>query len=373
MTSAEVSDAVARRRLHAQLLDPPGTSSPLDVAGHLLAVQTQDLRGGKLTLRARSAGLTAADVDRALAERTLIVTWVNRGTLHLIRTEDHPLLQALTTPQLATSNARRLQQEGVPPDDAERAVAAVERALADEGQLTRGQLKDVVDGIGVRTEGQALIHILFLASLRGLIVRGPMVGKEQAFVLVRDWLGADVADRVGAGRLIDDRDQALGELARRYLVGHGPATDRDLAKWAGLTVGDSRRALRRIGSQLDELGDGLVDLADRAPTPDPDTPPPVRLLGPFDALLMGWTSRAPVLGDNQSIVTSNGVFRPFALVEGRAVASWRFVGSGSRLSIEIDPFPSATFRRAVTAHQAELAAEAADVLRFLNPPNPLPP
>jgi len=362
MTTADVSVEVTRRRLHAQLLDPPGTGSPLEVTDHLLAVQSQDLRGGKLAVRARTEALTVADVDQALADRTLIVTWVNRGTLHLIRAQDYSLLQALTTPQLATGNARRLLQEGVPPDHADRAVEAVEGALADEGQLTRGQLKEVVDGIGVRTEGQALIHILLLATLRGLIVRGPMVGKEQAFVLVRDWLGPEVPGSVAA----IDRGEALGELARRYLVGHGPATDRDLAKWAGLTVGDSRRGLLRIGSELEELDGGLVDLADRAPVPGPDTPSPTRLLGPFDALLMGWTSRAPVLGDNQSIVTSNGVFRPFALVDGRAVASWRFVGSGPRLSIEIDPFPSAAFRRAVKAHQAELDAEAADVVRFLN-------
>ena len=47
-------------------------------------------------------GLAAADVDRALSEeRSLLITWLNRGTLHLVRSEDYPLLHALTTPPLS--------------------------------------------------------------------------------------------------------------------------------------------------------------------------------------------------------------------------------------------------------------------------------
>lgn len=177
----------------------------------LAAVQAQDLRGARLAIRSRTigAGLTAADVDRALTdERSLLVSWLNRGTLHLVRRDDYPWLQALTTPPTRTSNARRLGEEGVSPDDAERAVAVVVRALADEGPLTREQLRERVAAVGVRTEGQALVHVLMLASLRGLCVRGPMVGARHAFVLVRDWLGeeaARAAERFGG----DDRERAL--------------------------------------------------------------------------------------------------------------------------------------------------------------------
>src|SRR5436189_159120 len=85
-----------------------GRRARLSVAERLLAIQGQDPRGARLAVRARTAGLSAADVDRALTEeRSLLITWVNRGTLHLIRSEDYPWLHALTTPPLFTSNARR--------------------------------------------------------------------------------------------------------------------------------------------------------------------------------------------------------------------------------------------------------------------------
>ena len=337
--------AVLKARLTAQLLAGPPARDPVAVVERLLAVQGQDPRGARLAVRARSHGLTAADVDRALTEeRSLLITWLNRGTLHLVRSEDYPWLQALTTPPLFTQSSRRLAQEGVPPDDAERAVAEVERSLASEGPLNRDQLRARVEAIGVRTERQALVHILFAASLRGLIVRGPIVDGKHAFVLVRDWLGEPKPV---------DRDAALAELARRYLAGHGPASDRDLARWAGLPLRDARAGLNAIANELREYGDGLVDLTRRPPAAK--LPPP-RLLGPYDPLLLGWTSREDVLGAHQQLVTVNGLFRPFALVRGRAAASW----SMPRGEVAIEPFG-----RLSKADAAALERDARDVVRFL--------
>jgi hypothetical protein len=307
---------VHRARLTAQGLATRPGRTPEAVAERLLAIQGQDPRGARLAVRARSEGLAASDVDRALDERRLIVTWVNRGTLHLIRADDYPLLQALTTPPLWTSCRTRLRQTGVG-DAADRGVETVRRALAD-GPRTRAELRDALDSADVPTAGQALVHVLFYASLHGVCVRGPMVGKEQAFVSVRDWLGDGAV--VDPEAPLDDREAALGELARRYLVGHGPATDADLARWAGISLGDARAGLKQIARRVEDRGDGLLALRKRE---DPAPLPPPRLLGAFDPLLLGWESRTEVIGDHQGLVTTNGVFKPFALVKGRAVATWR--------------------------------------------------
>src|SRR5437773_3253112 len=139
------------QRLAAQLLSGPPAEGTVQVAGHLLAVQAQDQRGARLAVRARSRARLAADVDDALTrDRSVVVTWLNRGTLHLVRTEDYWWLHPLTTPQLFTGNARRLAQEGVPPADAERGVAVIERSLTAEGPLTRAQLAERIAKAGVR-------------------------------------------------------------------------------------------------------------------------------------------------------------------------------------------------------------------------------
>ena len=308
-------------------------------------MQGQDPRGARLAVRARSSGVSAADVDRALTEdRSLLITWLNRGTLHLVRSEDYPLLQALTTPPLQTSAKRRLRQEGVNEKDVERAVKLIEKALGGEGPQTRLQLRERLEGAGIPAAGQVLIHLLFLVAVRGIAVRGPMVGREHAYVLVRDWLGEQKPV---------DRTQALAELARRYLVGHGPANDRDLARWAGLPLRDTRAGLAAIASQLEHRDDGLVELAKRPPA---QPLPPPRLLGAFDPLLLGWTSRDEVVGPHKLLVTINGIFKPFALVDGRAVATWKFSGG----KVTIQPLGKVT-KKAMAA----LEADAAEVERFL--------
>lgn len=331
-------------RLTAQALAGEPLRSPEAVAERLLAVQGQDPRGARLAVRARTSGVSAADVDRALTEdRSLLITWLNRGTLHLVRSEDYPLLQALTTPPLQTSAKRRLRQEGVSEKDVERAVKIIEKALAEEGPQTRLQLRERLESAGIPAAGQILIHLLFLVAVRGIAVRGPMVGKEHAYVLVRDWLGEQKPI---------DRTQALAELARRYLVGHGPANDRDLARWAGLPLRDTRAGLAAIASELEQRDDGLVELAKRPPA---QPLPPPRLLGAFDPLLLGWTSRDEVVGPHKLLVTINGIFKPFALVDGRAVATWRLAGG----RVTIEPLGKVT-KKAMKA----LEADAADVERF---------
>jgi hypothetical protein len=326
---------VLAARLTAQLLAGPPARDPVAVAERVFAVQGQDPRGFRLAVRARTEGVTAADVDRALTEeRSLVVTWLNRGTLHLVRSEDYPVVQAVTTPPLLTSSERRLAQEGVPPRDVERGIETIERSLSDEGPLTSDALRERIAATGVRAEGQALYHLLFQASLRGLVVRGPMAGKKQAFVLVRDWLPD--AKPV-------DRHAALGEFARRYLAAHAPATDRDLARWAGIPLRDARAGLAAAGPPP-------------AHNEDAELPPP-RLLGAFEPCLLGWTSRTDIVGDHTpNLVTVGGMFYPFAMVGGKAVARWKLVDGG----LELEPF-----RRISKADRAALEEDAEDVKRFL--------
>jgi hypothetical protein len=354
------ADEVHKARLAAQGLATRPARTPEAVAERLLAIQGQDPRGARLAVRARSEALAASAVDTALDERRLIITWVNRGTLHLIRAEDYPLLHALTTPPLWTSCRTRLRQTGVG-DAADRGVETVRRALAD-GPRTRAELRDALDSADVPTAGQALIHVLFYASLKGICVRGPMRGKEHAFVSTRDWLGPVM----GAGwtpertspQFVSEgvhpapsRETMLGELAHRYLVGHGPATAADLARWAGITLGDARAGLKQVARRVEDLGDRLVDLRTRE---EPAPLPPPRLLGAFDPLLLGWESRERVVGEHKLLVTNNGIFRPFALVKGRAVATWRL----PKGKVEIEHLETVTKKAAKELETDAQAVEA---------------
>lgn len=342
---------VQAQRFAAQLLTGEPAASAVDVVERLLAVQGQDPRAARLAVRARSAGLTAADVDRALtADRSLVTTWLNRGTLHLIRSEDYWWLHKLTArPQFQVGCGRILARLGVSSSQADTGASVVAKALSSAGPLTRAQLADEISAAGLPSAGGVALQVLMLASLRGVAVRGPVIGSEQAYVHVRDWLGKPPPD--------PGQDVVLGWLARRYLAGHGPASESDLAKWAGLTLGAARRGLKQIASQLVERPDGLAQLASRGGDDGPTlTLPAPRLLGGFDPVLMGWASREQILGGHPEVVTVNGLFRPFALVDGRAAGIWAWRDGGVALE---------SFGELPRGARTALAAEARDVARFL--------
>src|SRR5580765_1066442 len=104
----------AARRFAAQLLGEEKATSADCVVDRLLAVQAQDPRAFRLAIRARTVdGVQAADVDAALNEGRLVVSWFNRGTLHLVSRDDYWWLHELTTPQLMTSINSRLRRLGV--------------------------------------------------------------------------------------------------------------------------------------------------------------------------------------------------------------------------------------------------------------------
>ena len=352
MTGPDDQERVRARRLVSQGLAGPRDRTPEDVVGRLLAVQAQDGRGFRLAVRSRTSGLVATDVDEALSDRRLLVTWLNRGTLHLVRSEDYRWLHPLTAPRVVAGVERRLRQLGVGPADQERGAAVIVGSLEAEGPLDRHALRDRLDAEGVPTAGQALVHLLAVTSLRGLTVRGPVLDGRHAFVAVDRWLGPAPAPV--------DRDEALGRLARRYLVGHAPADPRDLATWAGITLTDARAACALAGADPDGAAGGQGGAQD-----PPVRPPaaPARLLGPFDPVLHGWHDRGPFVGAHRSVVTVNGIFRASCLVGGRVVGTWTLPSGRVELDL-LEPIAA--------RDQVALDEDAADVLRFLGR-DPAPP
>ena len=179
-------------------------------------------------------------LDRALSEdRSLVITWLNRGTLHLIATEDEPLLHALTTPQLRSASERRLRHSGISPMTAERGVSAVARALSDE-PMARAHIRHMLEREGLPTAGQALADLLFRVMLDGYL----FAGRSRMASMRSCW--------PATGWESARRSTATGRSPSCRYVLHGPAEERDLARWAQLPLRDARAGLEAIASQLDQ-------------------------------------------------------------------------------------------------------------------------
>jgi hypothetical protein len=349
---------LATLRLTAQRIGGDLASSPGDTVRWMLALQGQDLPGAKWSVGVRGSTITETAVDAAFASGEIVRSWPLRGTLHLVHAEDVGWMLDLTAARTVASWARRRAELGITEEDQERAREAAEAALSGRRMLTRQGLLASIETAGVSTRGQRGYHLIGHLALTGTVLLGPLAGRRQAFVLLDEW----VRDR---RRL--ERDEALGELALRYCRSHGPATERDLARWAGLTLGDVRRGLAICADRLTALDvDGtsyhLVPETLEAATPAAR----VHLLPGFDEYLLGYADRSAALaGEHAEAIVpgGNGMFRSTIVADGQVVGTWsRTVGPRE---VVIEP---ATFDGVLDDRLAEVAQAAQAFGAFLGRP-----
>jgi hypothetical protein len=210
-------------------------------------------------------------------------------------------------------------------------------ALSGGRALRRGALLAAIADGGAPTAGQRGYHLLWYLAQTGTLCMGPTDGTEQLFVLLDEW--------VRAPRRLE-REEALGELALRYFRSHGPATLKDLVRWAGCTVRDARAGLALA---LPSLACIEVDGVEHYLAPEtPDRLAACRteargvfLLPGFDEFVLGYGDRTAVLDPefaDRIVPGGNGMFRPTVVSDGRIVGTWRYTGSGGRRTVTAEPF-----------------------------------
>jgi hypothetical protein len=196
------------------------------------------------------------------------------------------------------------------------------------------------------------MHLLMLAVTDGIAIQGPDRGKQTCLVLERDWLGKQPAH---------DRQRALAELARRYLGAFGPATEPDLAKWAGLPMRDVRSGLTAISAELREvcLESGRAwSLKRRARTAQGKV---VRLLPAWDTYLMGYRDREFLTRAERwkQVAPGGGILKPSICVDGVLVGRWNLERDGKVWRVALDRFEALDDEA-----EALLEAEVAEVEAF---------
>ena len=347
---------LARLRAATQLLHrPSGARDPAQIAHSVGGAQAQDVYAGPQHFRSRSRSLTAEDIRRArVEERSLLRAWVMRMTIHLIPTEDAAWWLPLFEPDIARWQRRRLGVLGMSARDADKALAVIGRALADEGPLTRPEARERVERAGVKLNTQTGMHIAGLAVTSGLACLGPDRGKQSCLVRREDWL-------TRLPRF--DRDRSLAELGRLYVNAFAPATDRDFAYWAGLPLRDVRAGLESIAGEIQQVPVGEETmLAPRNGFRRLPSTGQVRMLGNFDTYLLGWKDRSfSVTGEHALHVKAGGGgwIRPVIVEDGIVVGGWRSARKSGALQVTLN-MPKRERERLGAAIEAEIA----DVARF---------
>ena len=343
-----ISDIALYRLFNQQILQPT-LKTPRDVVAWLGALQGQDYAGAKWSVGLRLPGSTDADIEQAFADRTILRTWLMRGTLHLVAAEDIHWILGLVAPKLIAGNTRRYGELELDADTLTRSNDIIVEALQDGGLLNRKELLALLEEKGIPTEGQRGVYMLQRASLDGLICQGAAPRNVPTFMA----LGA-APPHVAA--MI--REEALAELARRYFNSRGPATMQDFAAWSGLVMADVRAGMEAVKAEFVE------ETIDDQTYWRPDTTPPTREIPPyllpgFDEYLLGYRDRSAVLDPQyaqQVCPGGNGVFQPTIVIEGRMVGTWK--RAFKKGAAQLTPLPFTTLT------EAELEAFAAAAQPF---------
>jgi hypothetical protein len=336
--------SVPAQRLLAQQIGCPALGAPAEVVGHLGAVQAQDYAAARwaVGLRLREGAASDAVIERALTEGTVLRTHALRWTWQLVTPADVRWMQALVAPRLFARAAARHRELGLDAATLRRSRAVLERALRDGAHLTRAELAAALEAKGVSASGPRLSHLLAVAELEGLICSGARRGRQSTHALLDQ--------RAPGGRSLA-REEALAELAGRYLRSRGPATLADFVWWSGLTVAEARVGLEAIKHTLVcELVDGQAHYrADQAPVACPAHT--AWLLPAFDEYLVAYRVRDAALDPRQArrYNAGGGMLNPCVVVDGRVTGTWRRTLARGVVRIELDLFdrPKAWELRAV--------------------------
>ncbi|HEX4357707.1 MAG TPA: winged helix DNA-binding domain-containing protein [Pseudonocardia sp.] len=328
-----------------------------EVLAHLVGLQAQSPDAPYYGLWSRLAGFRARELAELLTGRQAVRATMQRGTLHLVTSADCLALRMLAQP-----GQERAARTNTDYDGARVAGRPVAELLATAAQLLaeapctaaelRARFADRWPGCAAEPLTFAALALLPTVQVppRGIWGSGGLPRLSP----VATWLGRPVCPAPNPVALVT-----------RYLAAFGPASAADFATWSGLT--GVRPLLAGLRPELtvfrDERGRELFDLPE-APRPTAATPAPVRLLAPYDNVLLAHADRTRVLPERyrDRLRSKNAIVPGTVLVDGFVAGLWavaRPAGAGGPTVLTVRPFRSFSAR-----HEAQLRREAAALAEF---------
>ncbi len=306
---------IAKQRIVNQQLAGTKFKSPGEVVSWMGAMQAQDYAMAKWAVGVRLLDSTEQSVEQAINSGEIIRTHVMRPTWHFVSSQDVNWMLKLTAPHLRKSMIGRHKAMGLTDQLFKKTNSIIEKSLAGKKFLTRPELVSELSKNKIKPDSLQMIHIMFNAEVNGTVCNGPMRGKQFTYALLEE--------RVPKAKSLT-KNEALEELSKRYFTSHGPATAQDFKWWSGLPSAEVKTAMEMVKLNFtNEKVGGQVYWFDNSCISNPDVKP-IYFLPAYDEFMISYKDRSVSLETKffSSAITSNGIFKPMIVVDGKVVGTW---------------------------------------------------
>ncbi|HXB43878.1 MAG TPA: winged helix DNA-binding domain-containing protein [Puia sp.] len=320
---------IVKHRLITQQLAGTKFTTPKQMVSHFGALQAQDYEMAKWAIGVRLSK-TEKEIEQAINSGEIIRTHILRPTWHFVCAGDLRWMLALTAPHVKAATASARRHYGLDDKTVLRSNNIIQKALTGGKHLTREELMSLLQKKGIDITPLRSIHLMLRAELDAIVCNGPKRGKQFTYALIDEKVPP-------AKALEKDKDKALAELAKRYFTSHGYATLKDFCWWSGLSVANAKMGLQSIRTGLDS-----VKIDNQTLWSGPGFPSEIGnfertvFLPAYDEFMVGYKDRSASLGATNAkiTITSNGIFKPTILINGKVEGIWRRTFKNDQMLVE---------------------------------------
>lgn len=281
------------------------------------AIQAQDYGMAKWAIGLRIPGSDDTVIEKAFNEGKILRTHVLRPTWHFVTPQDIRWMIELTAPRILSSLAHNDRHLSLDKKILKKTNDALAKALEGGKQLTRDEVKSVLQKAKIDTSGLRFIHLLEHAELDRVICSGAKMGTQFTYALFDERASSKTMDR----------EEALAELTSRFFTSRGPATIHDFAWWSGLSVADAKKCIEMVKRKFKrEIIDGK-EYFFRIPETFKNKITPAALLLPnYDEYVISYKDRTESIDKKHLPVIlkeRNAVFTNAILINGKIEGLWQ--------------------------------------------------
>jgi Winged helix DNA-binding domain len=325
------SGEILKLRLFNTGLSKPRFKTPAQAVAYLGAIQAQDFPFAKWSLGMRVQNATNKTIEDAYNKGAILRTHIMRPTWHFVTPENIRWMQELTAPRVKAFMAHYNRKLELNEKLFAKTNKAIVKALETHRYLTRPELKEILSGIGIKTDVQRLAHIVAWAELDALICSGPMRGKKFTYALLDE--------RAPKTKKLS-KEEALAKLALIYFKSHGPAQAKDFSWWSGLSMEDAKMAIRLLGPKLEHETVNEKQYYFFEPAKKMPAGPRAFLLSIFDEYTIAYKDRSDLDGQifMQKMMARGNAFTLVMILEGKAAGTWKRTVNKDGFEITLKPF-----------------------------------